>query len=462
MTTSAAVSFVDALKSRYGAVDETEYAADAFLVGDASKKRNKQWEMVGMEKTRLKQAQHSKLVTVVLRECGITVAQHHDTEITEQQLVRVQELDVSGNVNLTVLDLNTFVSHLPMLHHLQASDIPVFRSPLQAPLDWSKLKKLVLNNTGFVELGQIAVLLHVPALDELHLDFNNISTLLGKGAAALETTWSMPSVVALSLGGNQFTSWKDSALGVALPRYFPSLRRLFLTNNPLPDLTEDDDASVAPFLQSLTLLCLNDNKNIQSPKTVERLRALAPKLDTFRITYQTLYPKLNESLARMMVIATLPGITTLNRAQVRPKERTDSELFYVQRGLSETNEQLRQEQYPFTQVLREKHKDVVLALLKEGETASSGAHIMLDLRFRCDGFEDVRKTVPSSLQIGKLKALIRTVFGIDVNYQVLGYWSEDAAVVTAATPLDNELQSLGHFGVGNGAIIRVQDTSLRR
>ena len=150
----------------------------------------------------------------------------------------------------------------------------------------------------------------------------------------------------------------------------------------------------------------------------------------------------------MMVIATLPNITTLNRAKVRPKERVDSELFYVQRELSETNEEVRQEQYPFTAALREKHKDVVLALLREGETASSGAHIMLDLRFRCDGFEDVRKTVPSSLQIGKLKALIRTVFGIDVNYQVLGYWSEDAAAVTAATPLYTELQSLGHFGGG--------------
>jgi hypothetical protein len=151
----------------------------------------------------------------------------------------------------------------------------------------------------------------------------------------------------------------------------------------------------------------------------------------------------------------------LNRAAVRSKERIDSELFYVQRGLSETDDDKRSALYPFTQQLREKHKDVVLALIKEGDTASTGAHIMLDLKFRCDGFEEARKTVPSSLTIGKLKALTRSVFGIDVSHQCLGYWSGDSALATAATPLDNELHTLAYFGVGTGAIIRVQDTSVR-
>lgn len=454
----ALVSFVDALKGRYGAPDDTQYAADAFLVGDSTRKKNKTWEMVGMEKTRQKQAQHSKLVSVVLRDCAVNIAQHTPTEIEEQQLLRLQELDLSQNVSLTLVEIDEIVQRLPSLNHLQLSGVPLLKTTIEVPVEWNRLKKLVLNNTGFADLGQIASMLHVPLLEELHLDNNGIECLLEGSIAGSQ--WSLPKVTSLSLGGNKFASWKGSGLNAALYHCFPSLQKLFLTRNELPDLTEDDVPHVE-FLQRLTLLCLNENKNMTSPSNLVLIRKLCPLLETFRITYQYIFPALNETLARMLVVASLPSVTMLNRAQVRPKERTDSELFYVQRGLSEEDITKRDAMFPFTAELRDKHKDVVLALIREGETASSGAHIMLDLRLRCDGFADTNKTVPSSLSVGKLKALVRSVFGVDVNNVALSYWSGDTAFAAPPTPLDNELHSLAYFGVGNGAIIKVQDLSLR-
>lgn len=451
-------SLVDALKARYGAVDETTYDADAFLVGDKARRRNKTWEMVGMEKTRLKQAQHSKLVHVVLRDCNIDVAQHDEREIDDQQLVRVQELDLSQNVALTPAALDTIVQHLPALQVLQVSDVPLFSATIEHPLHWGNLRKLVLNNTGFLHFGQVASMLVVPQLQELHLDGNGISR-LAEGPIA-GSGWALPSVTVLSLAGNSFSSWVDSGLNDVLPHCFPALTSLFLTNNGFPDPDEADAESLS-FLAGLRLLCVHENKRIVKPESLVCFRRLCPKLETFRITYAYLYPSINETLARMMVVASLPTITTLNRAAVRAKERLDSELFYVQRGLSETNEEKRRSWYPFTDELRQKHADVVVALIKEGETASTTAHVMLEVRLRCDGFEDCRKTVPSSLQIGKLKSLIRSVFGVEPCNQDLGYWSGDAALATLPTPLDNELQSLAYFGVGSGAIIRVRDTSLR-
>lgn len=459
MSTTAMVSLVDAIKERYGSVDDTEYGNGAFLVGDSNRKRNKTWEMVGMEKTRLKQAQHSKLVHIVVRDSGINIAEREEGEIAEQQLVRVQELDLSGNSDLTPQSLDIIVQNLPALKVLQVSDVPaLMKCSIDQPLSWGKLQKLVLNNTGFVMLNQIKAMMHLDCLEELHLDSNGISCIIDGGVVG--TDWSLPSVTALSLAHNAFTCWKSSGLDNALGTYFPSLKRLFLTGNHFPNLSESDIPHLG-FMRNLALLCLNDNEKLTDPSNLVHLRQLCPNMDTFRITYSYMYPNLNESLARMMVVASLSQITTLNRAVVRPKERIDSELFYVQRGLSEQDEDKKRRLYPFIDELQEKHKDVVVALIKEGETASSGAHVMLDLRLKCDGFEDVKKTVPSSLPVGKLKALIRTVFGVDPGHQVLGYWSGDGALAVPPTPLDNELQSLAYFGVGSGSIIRIQDISVR-
>lgn len=473
---SQALSLVDAVKARYGSVDSTEYADDAFLVGDKNRRRNKSWEMIGMEKTREKQSQHSKILTLGLSEASITVAQHHATEIADALLLRVTELDLSGNSHLTLDECNTMVCALPKgLAVLQLSQIPLLFPPatVHAPppptslYQWNHLRKLILNGTGFTHLGQLQ-LLHLPAVEELHLENNNIATLTPP-AGALAAGWSLPTVSALSLGGNKFTSLVSSGIPEALETIFPSCTKLFLTGNEFSDLVaegEDEESArqrLAATFGRLTLLCLNDSARFVSPRNLELLRRLCPALDTFRVTYQYMFPKISETQARMMVVASLPTISVLNRGTVRPKERLDSELFYVQRGLAETDEAVRMASYPFTQELREKHKDVVLSLAKEGETASSagGAHVMMAVTFCCDGCQPANKNLPSSITIGKLKALVRTVFAVEPHNQVLGFWNADQARVTAPTPLDNELQTLAYFGVGNGAVIRVQDMSVR-
>jgi hypothetical protein len=472
------VSLVDAVKARYGSVDSTVYPEDAFLVGDKNRRRNKSWEMVGMEKTREKQSQHQKILTLGLSDANISIAQRCDSEIRDAQLLRVTELDLTGNTRLSLEQCNIIVTQLPEgLAVLQLSQIPrlfppetITAPPPPAPLlHWNHLRKLILNGTGFVHLGQLQ-LLNLAALEELHLDNNNIATLIPPDGA-LAAGWLLPTVSALSLGGNKFTSLINSGIPEALKTIFPACTKLFLTGNEFTDLVApganaDDEAAVVnrlfPTFKRLTLLCLNSNPNFSSPRNLELLRQLCPFLETFRITYQFMFPRISETQARMMVVASLPTITVLNRGTVRPKERLDSELFYVQRGLAESDETARQALYPFTQELREKHKDVVLSLAKEGETASSGAaHVMLSISLCCDGCQAASKVLPSSITVAKLKALVRTVFGIEPHNQVLGFWNSDQARVTAPTPLDNELQTLAYFGVGNGAVVRVQDMSVR-
>lgn len=520
---------MDALQQRYGAADDTlNYDAADFLVGNAGRRRNKTWEMVGMDKVRNQQSQYNKLVHVVLRGCGITIAAHpastaaEEDEITKANMVRLEDLDLSENAELPLAEVGKLVAYFPRLATLQLCDIPKLMQPLHSSIETSTqpllssahITKLVLNHTGFTSLSELGTLIHIPQLQELHLDANGLRCLLvgtREASAAAEDgedhrLLQLVKVTHLSLAQNELDDWVD--LGASISAAFPALTHLFLTQNALPNIqlprelvaraaaamspdgsvvrddwqVADDTAVLKPFafLRQLKLLCIKDNLQINNPSTLDAIRILCPQLEVFRISYSALLPDWNETICRMYVVASMPSVSVLNRGTVRPKERLDSELLYVQRGLAyltSLNDQQQQQQnsptYPLVHLLQEKHKDVVLAIYRDGATASTDgtAHLMLNLTLRfVNGYKGpesemaasvVQKTVPNSLTVGKLKALIQMVFQVSPFSQQLSYQSGDAGTLQMAVPLENEVETLGYYGVSDGATILVHDTSLR-
>ncbi|KPI84194.1 hypothetical protein ABL78_6752 [Leptomonas seymouri] len=537
---AAPVSFIDALKLRYGATDD-----DGSTGHGPGLVQDKKWLFVGAEKAAKQQSQYDRLTLVVLRNCGITCAMQHsetneDNAVKRASMVRLAELDLSENAGLTLAEVGKLMPYLPRLTTLQLCDMPSLLSTALAPPSASAeasvavpsspllmslhLTKLVLNNTGFTALSQLRALIAVPALEELHLDSNKLASLdivSAKDAASVEAAGAtsaicFPHVTTLSLAHNELFDWV--AIGSAITRAFPALTQLFLTNNKLMDLTLPDDviaraaagvdvwavaataAALSPYIymKALTLLCVKDNTTLVHPSTVDAIRVLCPQLATFRITYKTLLPMWNETNSRMYVVAALPTITLLNRGTVRPKERLDSELLYVQRGMQQRAHEEAEGRaedkksgeggapqqpitapripYPLVDVLREKHKDVVLGILRDGDTATTtGAnYIMLDVTLSfVNGYAAATTTatsspltkqtqkVPSSLTVAKLKALLQRVFQVKPVHQRLSYRSGDHGVLETRTPLDNEQETLGYYGVPDGAIIYVEDTSLR-
>ncbi|KAH9599072.1 Ubiquitin domain [Trypanosoma melophagium] len=505
--TAGATSFLDALRSRYGAPDDRDaYAPDAFLVGAG--RRSKSWELVGMDAARRRQGDHARLEHIVLRAMDVSVGEHKPGEVAAAALHRLREVDLSENPKLRLAEVAAIVQHLPALNVLQLSDTPELLHPqeeasvegvggrvLPRVLASTHLTKLVLHNVGLRSIWQLRALVDLPALEELHLDRNGIQrlTLFADGENMpsnhtctekennhVENHYWFPHVTTLSLAQNELSSWgPESGLKEVLTTAFPLLTKLFLTGNRMPNLQKCEepkgDANEYAYLRPLELLCVKDNSTITDPCTLDALRELCPHLHTFRITYSSLFPQWNETLGRMYVVASLPTITTLNRGQVRPKERLDSEIFYVQRGLASLKDQQQEQEqqqqqkdmkpcYPLLDVLREKHKDTILAIHCDGETASQDGitHVMLHLTIRCDGFEDVQKRVPSSISVGKLKALIRVIFSVAPSDQQLSFFTGDSGVVERATELDNEIQSLAFYGVCDGAVVKVVNTSLRR
>lgn len=545
------VSFMDALKLRYGA------GADADALAGTAPVQDKKWQFIGAAKAAQRQRQYDRLTLVVLRGSNITCAIHPSetrdhNELKDENMVRLEELDLSENTALTLAEVGKLLPYFPRLTTLQLCDIPNLLQPLlpsssssnfsmndsagaaavmrisSSPLLMSAhLSKLVLNHTGFTSLAQLRSLIAVPALKELHLDSNQLTSLplftdkeAGNIAAASDavTSISFPHVTTLSLAHNMLSDW--SAIGAAITQVFPALTQLYLTDNKLTDLTlseaviqraaaaaakgetvawtADEEAELQPYayLRALTLLCVKDNATLTSPSTVDAIRVLCPKLTAFRITYRSLLPFWNETSSRMYVVAALPTIEVLNRGTVRPKERLDSELLYLQRGLqqrsreaaaaksSEAASDVPQKEgeaaphvpYPLVDQLREKHKDVVLSILKEGDTATtSGAnYVMLNVTLcfeNCYAASTTTSTssplaqqaqkLPSSLTIAKLKALMQKVFQVNPVNQRLSFRSGDHGVLETKTPLENEQETLGYYGVPDGAILYVEDTSLR-
>lgn len=446
------LSFLDAVKDRYGAPDDTAaYSKEAFLVGDASRRKNKSWELVGMDDMRMKQSRLDRITVVSVKDSGVSVAEREAGEITAAKLTNVVELDLSNNARLRMPDIDCIVRQMPKLQLLQLSGIPL-ATTLSIPQSWN-VTKLVLNFTGIDKIDALASV-RLPKLEELHLDGNKLATLRFTIAGL---TQQFAGVKRLSLAQNALAAW-DDGLQDCLEAVFPSLEHVSLSANPLPDLAAVAAEKLA-WMSRLTSLWISDCEGISDPRSLEALRLLAPRLDGLRITYKYLFPTLAEAQARALVVASVPSLTNLNNASVRKKERMDADLFYLQRGLAEPAE-IRERHYPLVEALKAKYAGVVLS---QGTGANaSAAHVMLKLRFRMDGKAEEMKTLPSSLHVEKLRALVRTMFDVEPPQQLLSFSAADLGGLAPPIPLDNDLQTLAYFGVGSDAVIHVVDLSAEK
>lgn len=276
------------------------------------------------------------------------------------------------------------------------------------------------------------------------------------------------------------------------------------------------------FLHALKLLCLRHVPTMVSTTTFDAIRQLSPVLDTFRISYSSFLPHWNDTLSRLYVMASLPTLKVLNRGVVREKERLDAEVFYIQCGRRQREKEKEEKheactvremeekkdshtggepntatssspspvhsiRYPLLSALEEKHKDLVLSIYREGVIASvdgvtGGASVTTPFMpmtitlypenlYAASSASNGKKKdythaqsvkVPFHMTVGKLKSLVWSLFMVKPENQQLRYQpGGDAGVIDMPTLLDNELETLGYFGVTNEGKIGITDTSLR-
>jgi hypothetical protein len=429
-------SFLKALHSRYGAVDDTAYDENAFAVAAANpRQRMKKWEMVGLEDTRQKQAQHSKLNVVSLPAAGIEVAESTEGEIARARLVRVVDLDISRN-NLSITDVETIVKALPSLQELQLNGLRLSPFQLEA-LVWSSVQVLTLNATA-LSWSDVKQLEKLPKLRALHFESNDLTEV-----AVLDVC--MPTLETLNLGNNRLTSWD---LDAALKRQFPKLNDLRLHGN---DLTQPEASSMV--FADLVTFWVSENAQVVGLPALFWITRHCPKLESLRVSYATLFATFSEAQARMLTIAGIPTLQSLNNGAVRPKERIDAELFYLQKALTLPEDSPDRANYARWQELKIKYASVVMT---ESTGARVSAAVILNLTFRSLGKPFVQKSLPSSITVAKVKSLVAGFWSdLPVDKQRIVFYCAQDIGAAPPQPLDDDLQTLADFGVGDNAVIEV-------
>ena len=261
-----------------------------------------------------------------------------------------------------------------------------------------------------------------PALKELNLSFNELTTLDQDEEMIKFFEIDTPKLTSLNLTGNKIalsTKKKNNAgdneetNNTTSCNYLSRLEVLYLTQNPT--LVSANYSSNDVVVDSSSSSSTTSSISEEPLAALEWIRVQCPKVKSLRVTYQDVFgepatpslsttsqnrPKssLSEVQQRSLVIAAISQLETLNSGPVRAKERLDAEMSYLQVAKAKKEQQQQQQenssskasssimslsssatnrffpwkQFPLLDFLAEKHKNVILTSLSGNNSIQNG------------------------------------------------------------------------------------------
>ncbi|XP_050677473.1 tubulin-specific chaperone cofactor E-like protein [Leptidea sinapis] len=322
-------SLLEALERKYGAKGEVNPTIDDMPVAIFVPKRSPRLSVPTL---------------LVLNDCDIDCA--GDAAVLADKCADVVELDLANN-KLTdwkeifaILDQSPRVRFLNLSFNRLSAQIQAAQS-LHPRLDY--LSNLVLNSTYVGWPSVCGLLKTLPALEELHLSLNEYTYIdlsgdetkkeICEACTRLKNDSTEPvheKLKKLHFSGNPVSSWREiSKLGYA----FPNLETLLVNDCPLSTLEPDpcekcDDANgnkrshdAFPCLRFLNL----NNTGLATWDEVDRL-AKFQSLRSLRVQGWPLWERFEstEHERRLLLVARLPHVRTLNGGGAVPAEERDS------------------------------------------------------------------------------------------------------------------------------------------
>lgn len=263
---------------------------------------------------------------LVLDGCGINTA-GEETDIAAF-CSHVCELDLSNNNLQDWYEISKIVSNLANLTflNLTSNSLTEARLDSKCAASFSRIQRLVLNNTKVSWEIIHTFLQELPRLEELFLCLNDYRTVL-------LSPCSYPSLRLLHITDNNLTDWAELH---KLGQMFPGLDTLILANNPLTSIVDSQEtlARLFPNLRSINL----HNSGLSSWDDIDKLKAF-PKLEEVRLLGIALLQNYSEEERRKLVIARLPSIILLNGSKVAG-ERIDAERFLIRYYIKQPDDDL--------------------------------------------------------------------------------------------------------------------------
>ncbi|XP_061538326.1 tubulin-specific chaperone cofactor E-like protein isoform X2 [Phycodurus eques] len=246
---------------------------------------------------------------LVLNGCGISRA--GDQSEIAAFCAHVMELDLSHN---KLQDWHEVLS-LGMTLEPQCAEA------------FSRVRRLVLNNTQVSWDTVMLLTREIPELEELFLCLNEYSCVRATSVAC-------PSLRLLHITDNSLHDWAEVRKFGSM---FPSLDTLVMANNNLASIQDNQDIlqRLFPNLRSINL----HNSGLNQWEDIEKLNFF-PKLEEVRLQGIPLLQTYTNVERRSLMIAQLPSISLLNGSVVTESEREDAERFFIRYYLHCPEEEL--------------------------------------------------------------------------------------------------------------------------
>ncbi|XP_076315942.1 tubulin-specific chaperone E-like [Tachypleus tridentatus] len=402
--------------------------------------RDRVIELVGAEKVGQKQSHLDKLEEVVLRDMRVNGAGQPGE--LQTLIPSVTVLDLSRNLLSFWSEVARIAEQLPCLRELNVSEnlIPVPEHSEDLQPSFRTLKTLVLNKMSYSWEQVLTCSKMWPQIERLELWKNEISLLFTPDSSTLQ------SLKYLSLEDNPLYSWQEVCKLGNLPRLeVLCLGNTTLSNIQFPGVKPNQKTDLFPALHCLMIT----HNRITQWKDIAELNKLV-HLRELRISHNPVMTEFTPETCRQLVIAKLDCLQRLNREEVRRKKIL---------GLVDLE---RKSLYRYNVVTMEASCLCLcdLSTSKGNFYQDSGRsheqNGMVPHRFETveictpndPSFSPVIKKLPSTMTVGKVKALVKRMYNVGVHEMSLGCVSSQAA--NMEIELDNDLRQLSFYSVGNG------------
>ena len=484
------------MRSRYVKPDAALIAPDNLLphVARTAGGRDKPIQFLGELKIRNRQ-QLEDVEEISLRMLGIArpCSAELESEMKES-FSHLKSIDLAGNL---LSDWDDVLAILRQFNNLQSVSLASNRindlrpSSLIEGFSMTGMINLNLNSTNISSFKTIQLIGEaMPNLEDLcvaHCDLSDIEC-YSFGTATGEDddnkVASFRSLLLLDLSDCNLTSWEKHVLPL---HSLPKLESLILNDNQIDTITIPDDNGT-PIFSGLASLQLAGT-TISDWSAIDSLNGL-PALKSLRVRNAPLTSSLGVGEVRSTVIARLPNLEFFNASPISERERVEAERRYVsnvarellmissgallsipddQKHNEDDNEEnAKQRQiharHPRFQSLLEKHKETMLSSCSSNGSSGQGniGDDVIGLTIRsmasasCD-MEPLRKRIPRSLKVGRIKAICARAFGLDIDLQILHFRVETDPF---PTELDDADHTLAYYGVTDGAEILVNEVDV--
>lgn len=463
--------------SRYVEPDAPLVAPNNLLPYTArtSSGRDKPIEFWGEMKVRTRQQIHD-LIDISLRCMGIRciVTDQEKRSKLANMFGHIEELDLAGNLFCDWTDLLDTLRTFPKLHWLSFASNKIQDVPKTLefhPGEFYRLKVLNVNRCSIESFKTLqAIDKMCPSLEELCVAHSNLSDMCNIDSN--ERFHGFVNLKNLDCSNCQIDSWKNQ---IAHLRGLPVLQTLVLDDNPLISTEFTDEKEDFTTLMNLQIsgTNINDWSGIESLSKLKSIKSL-------RFRKCPLTNHIGSGEARAGTIARLPQIEVLNASDISHKERVESERRYISSVAKEISSKKSKingtdgdssvedmfstlglsSKYPLFLTLLEKHKNSMLLTLSiESGSMATIESSALELTIKSMAaesctLEPLKKRLPISLKVGRLKMMCARTFGLDVDSQILYFRGESDAF---PIELDDDENTLAYYGVRDGAEILMNE-----